>query len=437
MNKKILQLAIPNVISNITIPLLGMVDLAITGHLESNIYVGAIAIGAMVFNIIYWAFGFLRMGITGLTAQSFGAKNQTEIVSILFRGLTISVIGALLLIILQVPIAKFTFWLIDGSSDVEFFAREYFFIRIWAAPATISLYVLSGWFIGMQNTRIPMIIALLINAVNIVLNLLFVKYFGMKSDGVALGTVIAQYVGLITGIVFLIVKYRLYLKFLNWVNVFNREQLTYFVKINRDIFIRTISLLAVFTFFTSQSASTDDNVLAANTLLLQFLFIFSFLTDGFAYAAEALTGKYYGSKDLLKLKQAIKLSFKWGGLLAVLFTIIYWIGNIGLLKLLTNQEAIIDICKNYTFWIVLIPIASVGSFIWDGVYVGLTATKQMRNSMLVAAFAVFFPVWYFLNESWGNHALWFAFILFLFARGAAQTVIYFQSIRKNINTKLS
>ncbi len=437
MNKKILQLAIPNIISNITIPLLGIVDLAITGHLESNVYVGAIAIGAMVFNIIYWAFGFLRMGVTGLTAQAYGAKDNPEVTSILFRGLIVSVLGALLLITFQIPIEKLVFWLIDGSSEVELFAREYFYIRIWAAPATISLYVFSGWFIGMQNTKIPMIIALLINALNIILNLVFVKYFGMKSDGVALGTVIAQYAGLSAGVIFFVVKYKPYLKFLDWIKVFKREQLVYFVKVNKDIFIRTVSLLAVFTFFTSQSASVDDNVLAANTLLLQFLFIFSFLADGFAYAAEALIGKYYGQKNLIKINRAVKLSFLWGGFIAIIFTVLYGLGSTTLLKMLTNQEQIINISNQYKFWVVIIPIASVGSFIWDGVFVGLTTTKEMRNSMLIAAFVIFFPIWFIFSDKLQNHALWLAFILFLLARGAAQTVMYFRNIKKELESKIA
>lgn len=429
MNKKILNLAIPNIISNITIPLLGMVDLAITGHLDSNVYVGAVALGAMIFNIVYWTFSFLRMGVTGLTAQSYGAKNKPEMINTLFRGLIISVVGGLLLIIMQVPIEKFVFWIVQGSNDVEFYARQYFYIRIWAAPATISMYVFSGWFIGMQNTRIPMIIALIINGFNILFNLLFVNVLGMTSDGVALGTLIAQYMGLITAVIFLMVRYKSYFLFLDKVALFTKQKLLHFLRVNRDIFIRTMSLLTVFTFFTSKSASMNDNVLAANSMLLQFLFIFSFLTDGFAYAAEALTGRYFGEQNEYKIKQAIKLSFIWGSVLALGFTIAYFFGGVYLLKLLTNQSSIITIAKDYKFWVVLIPVASISSFIWDGVFIGLTATKHMRNSMLIAVFVVFFPVWLLTHVYLHNHALWLAFILFLFARGAAQSVIYWQKMK--------
>jgi len=344
----------------------------------------------------------------------------------------VAIVGSLFLIILQIPIERLVFSMVEGSSEVEKYAKEYFYIRIWAAPATISMYVVSGWFIGMQNTKIPMIIALLVNAFNIGFNLLFVNVFGMKSDGVALGTVIAQYLGVSVAIVFFMIKYKSYFQYFSIRKAIKREHLLNFFKVNKDIFIRTMSLLTVFTFFTSQSASTNDTVLAANTLLLQFLFIFSFLTDGFAYAAEALTGKYYGRKDIVKLKIAINLSFKWGAFVALFFTLIYLLGSTSLIKLLTNQQAVIDLSQNYKFWVILIPVASIVSFIWDGVFIGITAAKQMRNSMLVAVFVVFFPVWFFLNGTYQNHALWLAFILFLFTRGFAQTIIYFKTINKKL-----
>lgn len=430
MNKKILNLAIPNIISNLTIPLLGIVDLAVAGHLESSIYVGAIAVGTMIFNIIYSVFGFLRMGVTGLTAQVLGANNRNEIINHLLRGLSIALSAAFLLLFLQIPIEKLAFTLIDTSNEVAVFAKEYFYIRIWAAPATISLYVFTGWFIGMQNTKIPMIIALIINLLNITLNLFFVQIVGMKSDGVALGTVIAQYIGLGVAILFFAKKYSKYLKYLIWKTVFVKKEIVHFLKINKDIFIRTISLLIVFTFFTSSSASMNDNVLAANTLLMQFLFVFSYLTDGFAYASEALSGKYVGKQDFFKLKKLIKLSLVWGAVLALFFTLIYTLFGNYLIALLTNQQEVIEISNSYKIWVILIPITSVWSFIWDGIFIGITASKQMKNSMLIAVLLVFFPTWFFLHATIGNHALWLAFILFLLTRGLAQTLIFIYS--KNI-----
>lgn len=437
MNRKILNLAIPNIISNITIPLLGMVDLAIVGHLDSKVYIGAIAIGSMVFNLLYWSFAFLRMGASGLTAQAYGARNFEETTAILIRGLMVAFIGALAVLILQVPIEKAAFLLIDGSSEVESLAISYFYIRVWAAPATIAIYALTGWFIGMQNTKTPMVIAIVINILNVCLNIIFVYGFNLKSDGVAWGTLIAQYSGLFIALILLYKYYGKLFKHLNKQITFSRTGITKFFLVNRDIFIRTMSLLAVFTFFTSQSASIDDNTLAANSLLLQFLLFFSFFTDGFAYAAEALVGKFYGAKQFNLLKQAIKRVFVWGIGITLIFTLIYYFGNTLILNLLTNQVEVLATAQEYTFWIVLVPIVSVSSFIWDGIFIGITAAKQMRNSMLISVFGVFFPVWNLLNSTYHNHALWFAFILFLLSRGAVQTIMYSGIKRKRLTKRLS
>lgn len=431
MNKKILKLAIPNIISNLTIPLLGLVDLAIVGHLDSKIYIGAIALGSMIFNLIYWSFGFLRMGASGLTAQAYGARNFEEVTAILARGILVALAAAFVILTLQIPIEKIAFFLINGSDEVESLAISYFYIRVWAAPATIAIYALSGWFIGMQNTKTPMIIAISVNLLNVGLNILFVYGLNLKSDGVAWGTLLAQYLGLFVAIILLWKYYGKLFKHLKKQIIFSSLEIKRFFIVNRDIFIRTISLLAVFTFFTSQSASTDDNILAANSILLQFLFIFSFLTDGFAYAAEALIGKYYGALQFNQLKQVIKKIFIWGGIISGVFTIIYYFGNEQLVKLLTNQTEVIATVKEYTFWIILIPFVSVASFIWDGIFIGLTASKQMRNSMLISVFIIFFPLWFLLNSSYENHALWLAFTLFLLARGVIQTIMY-----KGISKKL-
>lgn len=433
MNKKILNLAIPNIISNLTIPLLGMIDLAIVGHLNSNIYIGAIALGTMIFNLIYWTFAFLRMGTSGLTAQAFGARNFSEVMVTLLRGLAVAAVAAFFLVILQIPIEKLAFYLVDGSVEIEQHARSYFYIRIWAAPATIALYAFTGWFIGMQNTKIPMIIALFVNLLNIVLNYTFVYIFNLKSDGVAWGTLIAQYSGLILAFILLKFYFNKYFKYIKLELVLKTAGLVNFFKVNSDILVRMICILSVFTFFTSKSASIDDNILAANTLLLQFLFIFSFLTDGFAYAAEALTGKYYGAKHFIKLKQAIRLVFIWGFIISALFTVIYAFGNKLILKALTNQPQIIAAAKDFTIWVILIPIISVTSFIWDGIFIGLTATKQMRNSMIISVLIVFFPVFFILNPHLQNHALWLAFLLFMFSRGFVQSIMFI-SLNKELRT---
>jgi MATE family multidrug resistance protein len=433
MNRKILNLAIPNIISNLTVPLLGIVDLAIVGHLESDAYIGAIALGSMIFNIIYWAFGFLRMGSSGLTAQALGAKNYTEITAVLIRGLIVAITVSSAILIFQIPIEKTIFYFVNGSPDVEILAQKYFYIRVWAAPATISLYVLTGWFIGMQNSKIPMIIAITINILNVILDAVFVYIYKFNSTGVALGTLISQYLGLIIATIFLFKKYKTVFVHINRDMLFKSKEIRRFFNVNKDIFIRTISLLFVFTFFTSKSASTDDGILAANTLLLQFLFLFSFLIDGFAYAAEALTGKYYGALQYDNLKTVVNKIFIWGAIIGIVFSLLYmWFGNT-VLNLLTSQQNVISIAENYILWVILIPVISVTSFIWDGIFIGLTKTKQMRNSMLISVFIIFFPIWYFLHNIYGNHALWLAFILFFLSRGISLSIMYIP-INKKMNT---
>ncbi|MBI9054435.1 MAG: MATE family efflux transporter [Bacteroidales bacterium] len=416
MNKKILNIAIPNIISNITIPLLGIVDLALVGHLDSKVYIGAIAIGSMIFNFIYWGFSFLRMGTSGFTAQSYGKKDFKESFFILYRALFVGIIGALFLLILQKPIGLLSFYILDGSSEVEFFARQYFYIRIWAAPATIAIYSISGWFIGMQNAKIPMMIAIVINILNIAFNLFFVKILGMKSDGVALGTVLAQYSGLIVGIMFLTRHSKRLKIYLIIKDILQAKALKKFFNVNKDIFIRTMSLVLALSFFTAKSAKSGDTLLAANTLLLQFFTIYAYIVDGFAFAGEALAGRYYGAQDKAKLIKVTKLLFYWGLILAMIFTIVYYFGGNLLLSLLTNNVEVIQNIQPYLFWIYLIPILTFGAFIWDGIFIGVTASSGMRNAMLISTFLIFLPSYFILNHFFGNHGLWAAFMLFMIAR---------------------
>lgn len=423
LNKKILKLAIPNIISNITIPLVGMVDLAVLGHLESELYIGAIAVGGLIFNVLYWGFGFLRMGTSGFTAQAFGERNLHETMNILGRALLVALGGALLLILLQGPIGWVFFKLINGSSEVEALAREYYSIRIFAAPATIGLYALTGWFIGMQNTRFPMMIAITVNLLNLGFNLYFIYGLGMKSDGVAWGTLIAQYSGLILGLILFMRYYRKLLKYWSRKALFELVGMKKFFLVNRDIFIRTMCLIFVFTFFTSQSASSDNTILAVNTLLLQFFMLFSFVADGFAYAGEALVGRFIGARNTPSLKKVIRLLFIWGFLISLPFTLAYVFFSDKILFILTDNQAIIEASKPYLLWIIFIPLAGFPSFIWDGIYIGATASKGMRNTMIIATALVFIPAFFLFKDQLGNHALWLALILFLLARGFGQTVM--------------
>lgn len=422
MNKQILNLAIPNIISNITVPLLSMVDLAVLGHLESELYIGAIALGGIVFNFVYWGFGFLRMGTSGLTAQAFGAKNDTEVILVLSRALLVGLISALAIILLQIPIAWISFHLLQGSREVEGLARSYFFIRVYAAPATISLYAFTGWFLGMQNAKYPMIIAIVVNLLNIGFNLLFVFHYNMKSDGVALGTVLAQYSGLVLAVLMFSRKYRSFLK--NWTSkgMMKARELQNFLVVNKDILIRTLLLLFAFAFFTSRSAAISDEILAVNTLLLQFLFIFSYFIDGYAHAAEALVGKFTGAGETSRLKKVIRYLFLWGIGIAIPYTLAYVVSGKHLLRILTDNPDLIDLAGYYLPWVGLLPLTTFAAFIWDGAYIGATATSWMRNLMVISTLVIFLPVYYLSHDALGNHGLWLAMIAFMASRSLLMTI---------------
>ena len=430
MNKKIIQLAIPNIVSNITVPLLGLVDLTLMGHLNSDVFIGAVALGTVIFNFIYWGFGFLRMSTSGFTSQSYGQKDKVESFSILIRALLISALISLTLIALQKPIGWLSFHLINGSSDVEELANEYFRIRIWAAPATLGLYVMNGWFLGMQNARFPMLISILSNVFNILFSFLFVMVFHLTLKGVALGTVLAQYLGLIIAIVLFFRKYRPMIQLWDTKAIFRQTAIRNFFGVNKDIFIRTFCLVGVFTFFTSKSAGINDHILAVNSLLLQFLMFFSYFVDGFAYAGEALSGKYFGRQRLDQLRRLTQKLLLWGAFLAISFSVLFWIGNSVILHILTNQKDLIATAGNYRLWIIALPLFAFSSYIWDGIYIGATASVQMRNSMLAATFLVFIPVYFSLQSSLGNHALWLAMSLFLLSRGVFQTFLFPSILRK-------
>ena len=433
LNRRILNIAIPNIISNITVPLLGIVDLALVGHLESKVYIGTIALGSMIFNFIYWGFSFLRMGTGGFAAQSYGKKDFRESFYILYRALLVGFIGAVFLLIIQKPIDLLSFFIINGSDEVEFFARQYFYIRIWAAPATIALYSISGWYIGMQNAKIPMIIAITVNLLNVGFNVLFIKVFGMKSDGVALGTVLAQYLGLIVGLIFLSKNSKRLKQYLNFKEILQVNALKKFFNVNKDIFIRTISLVFALSFFTAKSAKYGDTLLAVNTLLLQFFMIYAYIVDGFAFAGEALAGKYFGARDKINLIKASKLLFYWGLTMAGIFTIAYYFGDNLLLKILTNNSEVIHDIQPYLFWIYLIPVITFGAFIWDGIFIGVTASASIRNAMLISTFLVFLPSYFILHHYFYNHGLWAAFMIFMIARFVTLSVF----APKHIYRKLS
>ena len=376
-SQRILHIAIPSIISNITVPLLGLIDVTIVGHLGSASYIGAIAVGGMLFNMIYWIFGFLRMGTSGLTAQAYGAHDLKEVTRILLRSTGISLMLALALLILQYPIRLIAFELIDTSAEVQQLATLYFHICIWGAPATLGLYSFSGWFIGMQNSRFPMFIAITQNIVNIVASLLFVFVFGMKVEGVALGTLIAQYAGLFMAYLLWLRYYRPLRKYISRKQLFTHDAMKRLFQVNRDIFLRTLCLVAVTVFFTSTGAAFGDVVLAVNTLLMQLFTLFSYIMDGFAYAGEALTGKYIGAGNRQELRRTIRHLFGWGIALSLAFTLLYGIGGKEFLGLLTNEQSVISASGDYFYWVLAIPLAGFAAFLLDGICIGATSTLSL------------------------------------------------------------
>lgn len=418
MNKQILRLAIPNIITNITVPLLGMVDTAIVGHLQNGDgvdYIGAIAVGTMIFNIIYWNFGFLRMGTSGFTAQAYGAKDKEEQANILFRACFIAIAAALLLIIFQKPIGKLSLMLIEDKNSVGALALSYFSVRIWAAPATLSMYALKGWLIGMQDSKNPMWISIIINLLNIIFSFVLVFYFDMSIKGVALGTVIAQYGGLITTLLILRKKYKEIAKYFNVKKALSLEKMKLFFKINSDIFLRTLCLIIVTSYFTIASTKMPYPTLAMNTLLMQFFTLFSYFMDGFAYAAESLCGKAKGENNYPQLQAFVKRFLLWGGVISILFIIIYALFGENILGIFTDNKDVIEYSKNYLHWILLIPITGFIAFLYDGILIGLTESVVMRNAIFIST-AAFFLIFYLLSPYIGNNALWIAFLTYLLGR---------------------
>ena len=422
MNKEILKLAIPNILSNISIPLLSTVDIILMGHL-SGMHIGAVGVGSMIFNFVYWNFGFLRMGTTGITAQAYGQQDEEKISKTLGQALLVALWLALPMLLLMNPFADLGIYFMNVEGEQAQLFFDYFYIRIWAAPATLASFVIMGWFFGMQNAIYPLIWTLVANVTNIIANYILVKHYGMETDGVALGTVIAQYAGLLTGLILLFRKYSQYIYQIKWKTISKWNELKSFLTINRDIFIRTVCLTLTFSFFYSKSSAAGELALAVNTVLLQFLNWMSYGVDGFAYASESMVGKYFGAKEEAKTRKSIRLTFWWGMSFALIFSGIYWIGGEFFLSLFTNQVNVIQGAIPYLVWVIVLPLVAAPSYLWDGVYIGMTAAKTMRNLMLIA-FIVFLGSYYFLNPIYGNHGLWFALFLFLFSRGIGQWVMF-------------
>ena len=427
INRDILRLALPSIVSNITVPLLGLVDLAVVGHIGDARMIGAIAVGSMMFNLIYWVFGFLRMGTSGLTAQAYGAKQTDEIRSILFSSVKIGLIVALMMIACQRYLLKLAMVTISPDKEVIDLVTTYYNICIWGAPAVLVGNGLIGWFIGMQNTRTPMIIAIVQNVSNIVLSLILVFVFKMQLSGVALGTTLAQYLGV--AIAFACLPRYLPNRQSTEVANGNHKLLLKMITNNGAIFLRTLCLVAVNLFFLSMGARGGATILAVNSILMEFYILFSFILDGFAFAGEALGGRFWGAKDEEAFGKVVRNLFVWGVFITLVFTLFYVVGGDFIVGMLTTDVEVVSLSYEYIAWTWLIPIAGMAAFVWDGIYIGITATGRMLLSAVVAMI-LFFAVDLLLHDNYANHALWMAFLVFLAMRGIVQTIMY-RGIKKS------
>ena len=433
MNKRVLRLAIPNIISNISVPLLGAVDTAVVGHLEQVYYLGAIAIGSLIFDFIFWGFGFLRMGTTGLVAQAYGEGNARKTKILLYRVLLVAMACSSAILLLQYPLIELSLLLIDATPEVEAYTRLYYKIRIFSAPATLALFGLNGWFLGMQNARYPMMVTIFLNVINIAANLTFVLVLGMTVDGVAWGSLLATYLGLSLAILLYRNKYGGEVLNIKWAEITEIEELKKFFAVNRDITIRTLCLIFSYAFFTATSAKMGDVWLAANTILLQLWYISAYAVDGFAFAAESLVGRYTGEANMKKIKEAVKACMIWGLALGALGTLVYALFDTQLIRVFTDKQEVINTSMIVVFWLIIAPIINSICFIWDGVYIGATATVAMRNSMLISTLLFFAPVYYLTEPYIGAHALWLAMTTFMVVRGATLTLFARKEIFENKN----
>ena len=427
LNSQILRLAIPSILANITIPLVGVVDTAIVGHIANATYIGGIAIGTMLFDLLYWNFGFLRVGTSGMTAQAYGRGDRVECARLLGQSVSIALIGAILLWVIQWLFLTAALAIVPCSTEVASFAREYFFIRIWAAPATLSLMAFKGWFIGMQDTVSPMITDIVVNVVNMLVSYFLAVYTPMGAMGVAYGTVVAQLTGLLLALILCLVKYRTIVQEV-WkilsdkaIRLLGDQEMKRFMSLNGNLFIRSLCFMVVYVGFTSLASKYGDVELAVSTIMMKLFMLFSYFVDGFAYAGEALVGKEFGYRKsdignrVSSISRVVRLLFAWSLGVGVLFTIIFAVWSGDFYRAMTSDTTVLSRLADYTGWLIAMPIVSTLAFMWDGVYAGATAGKQIRNAMIYAASGF---VLCYVTTYWclGIQGLYIAYFAHLVAR---------------------
>ena len=428
-HRAIWRIAAPMIVSSISVPILGLVDTGVMGHLDESYYLGAVAAGATIFSVLFMGLNFLRMGTTGVTAQGFGAGDNTTIREALGQSILIALLMATLIIAMQYPLIETSIGLLSPSHEVARFTREYFYIRVWSAPASLCNFVLIGWLLGMQNARGPLFILLTVNLTNIVLDLVFVLLLGMTVRGVALATFIAELSGSAIGIYFVVVELARHPGTWAGLNFFDRSRYTRLFRINAALFFRTMSLMFVFAFITAQGARMGDVILAVNAVLMNFQLFLSYALDGIAHAAEALIGKAVGAGDRPGMLLAVRRTLHWSLLFALSFVLIFFFTGPHIIDLLTDIDTIREAAYEYLPWLIISPIISVWSFFYDGVYVGATRSREMMYVMTGSAFLIFLPAWFYF-DTLGNHGLWLAFTLFMAARGLGMH-LWFRRIAMN------
>ena len=429
LNKEVLRLAIPSILASVTIPLVGMVDTAIVGHIADATAIGGIAIGTMLFDLLYWNFGFLRVGTGGMAAQAYGRNDTKAMSNILAQSLGIAVCASLLIWALQWVFVNLVLWFVPCSQEVSQFAQQYFYVRIWAAPATLSLLAIKGWLIGMQDTIGPMICDLVVNVVNIVASYWLAVKTPLGALGVAHGTVVAQYSGLLVAFI-LLYRYRGIIRSLDWRHCIRWSEMRKLFALNSNLFLRSLCFMVVYVGFTTLAAKYGDEELAVSSIIMKLLLLYSYFLDGFAYAGEALTGRFFGEKNRPALRKVVRILFIWTFIIGIVSTVAYYLWGEWMVHLMTDNESIIVCARKYLFWLVIMPLLRCAAFIWDGIYIGATAGKEVRNCMILAA--VGFAVSYIAFENaFMVQALYIAYFVHLIIR-ALYLTIKWSSVEKRI-----
>lgn len=423
INREILAISLPAIVANIAEPLLGLFDTGIAGHLGAPQFIGAVAVGAMMMNVLYWNFGFLRMGTSGLTAQAFGSGSRKDQIDTLQRSSAIALIAGIAMVILQEPLRWLLLWIMGPSPEVSALASTYFSIVVWGAPAVLVTMSIKGWLLGMQDSRSPMIISIGVNVLNVFVSLVAVFVLDMGFKGIAVGTLSAVWIGVLYACWCVRHKFADIIRDLHISSAFNFKGSGRFFKVSSDIFVRCIFMLAVNMFFIRAGALSGDIVLAVNTMMQQLFHLYSYFMDGIAFAGEAVVGKYYGAHDYGQMHRCTRWLFVWSIAITMVFVIAYTVFPHGIFSLFTNQNLVVEEAMKYHWWCSLVPLVSMAAFVWDGVFIGVTATRGMLIAVGTAC-VLFFLLYFTLPDSWGNHALWTAFIAFLATRGIVQTIIW-------------